>query len=188
MYRKRSPREFEKTMLPHIDAAYRLAMWLLGHSPDAEDAVQDSFVRAFRAFDGWKGVNAKGWLLKIVRNTCMTQLGKRSRNANVIHLDTVSGDHDGIGFSDACVDKMPLAEDVLIAADRQARLWAAVNSLPTDSIIVLILREFEDQSYKQISEIVGIPIGTVMSRLSRARQQLRARFLAQGKEGKNHEM
>lgn len=188
MQRTRTRQEFEATMLPHIDAAYRLAMWMLRHSPDAEDAVQDSFIRAFRAFDSWRGENAKGWLLKIVRNTCLSQLGKRSRHTNVIHLDTVMGDQTIDANTPALRDKGLLPEDALIAADNHSKLRKAVKMLPPNNYEVLMLREFEDQTYKQISEIIGIPIGTVMSRLSRARQQLRILLLESGNEENNHEV
>jgi len=173
MAKKRTRKEFESVMLPHLASAYRLAFWLLRHDFDAEDAVQDAYLKAFRAFDSWHGENASGWLLKIVRNTCITRLGKRSAHTNIVHLDTVTG---AIGNNIPTIvmkDETPLPDEVLIATNEQTSTRLALRQLPSDYYEVMILREFEDLSYKQISEIVDVPIGTVMSRLSRARRRLR---------------
>ncbi len=185
---KKKHLEFERVMLPHLGAAYNLALWLLRHPSDAEDAVQDAFIRAYRAIENWSGENASGWILKIVRNTCMTKLKKTSRHANVIHLDSVIDDLERRQETVVLADGEPLADERLIAAAEEKAVREAVRQLPADYREVIVLREFEDLSYRQIALVIGAPVGTVMSRLSRARQQLRLKLSAANNEGHKNEM
>ncbi len=154
---------FEETVLPHLDAAYNLARWLTRNERDAEDVVQEAFLRALRHFRTFKGGDARPWLLAIVRNTFYTWR-KRNRLPE-----------EEIPFED---DKQPVAEDgsnpeklLLRETDRQL-LRNAMQLLPREFLEVLVLREFEELSYKQIAEVIHVPTGTVMSRLARARKRL----------------
>ena len=153
-------RRFEAQALPHLDAAYNLARWLSRSPADADDIVQDAMLRAFRAFDGFRGGDAKPWLLTIVRN-CWLSAGSASRRRGHTELDE--------GIADAGPDP----EESAIQAGHQRRLNDMIARLPDDFREVLILREVEDMSYREIAEITGTPIGTVMSRLARARALLR---------------
>jgi len=178
MARQRTHSEFKQKMLPHLASAYSLALWLMRNPHDAEDVVQDAYLAALRAFDKWSGENAAGWLLKIVRNTCYTRLKKRSRQANVIFIDTVSGELErrGTNSGSTVQSEFPSPESCLIVADERQAIRAAVEALPAELREVIVFREFEGFSYKQISQIIDVPIGTVMSRLSRARCKLRHRL------------
>ena len=155
---------FEATVLTHLDAAYNLAHWLTRDPNDAQDVVQESCLRAFRAFDSCRSADARCWLLSIVRNTSYTWLKKnRARGPAFIADDQMTEIPD-----DAISD--PSAE-LLRRADRQL-LHEAMGQLPVEYREVIVLRELEGLSYQQISEMAQIPIGTVMSRLARARQRL----------------
>jgi RNA polymerase sigma-70 factor (ECF subfamily) len=152
---------FEELVLPHLDAAYNLARWLTRNDHDAEDVVQEAFLRAYRYFDGLRGGETRPWLLAIVRNTCFTWL-KRNRPTEI-------ASDDGTAI-DMAVD--PAAVDPEQASLRNAESKAladAIAALPLAYREVLILRELEELSYKEIARIAEIPIGTVMSRLARAR-------------------
>ena len=163
-------RRFEQSVLPHFNAAYNLARWLTRNDQDAHDVVQDAVLRAYRFFDGLRG-EPKPWLLAIVRNSCFTWL-KANRP------------EDTVGFNDAIAELLPADDDgpeVQAARNGDRRtLNAAIATLPAQFREVLILRELEDLSYKDIARIAGVPIGTVMSRLARARrllaESLRATF------------
>jgi RNA polymerase sigma-70 factor, ECF subfamily len=163
-------RRFEAQALPHLDAAYSLARWLSRSPADADDIVQDAMLRAFRAFDGFRGGDAKPWLLTIVRN-CWLSAGAGARRRGHTELD------------DAMADAGPDPEETAIQAGHQRRLDAMIARLPDDFREVLILREIEDMSYREIAAITGAPIGTVMSRLARARTQLREFAQESVKEG-----
>jgi RNA polymerase sigma-70 factor, ECF subfamily len=164
-------RRFEAQALPHLDAAYNLARWLSRSPADADDIVQDAMLRAFRAFDGFRGGDAKAWLLTIVRN-CWLSAGAASRRRGHTGLD------EGLPAQDAD------PEETAIQAGHQRRLDAMIARLPADFREVLILRELEDMSYREIAEITGSPIGTVMSRLARARTLLREFAQESAKEGR----
>jgi RNA polymerase sigma-70 factor (ECF subfamily) len=153
-------RRFEAQALPHMDAAYNLARWLSRSPADADDIVQDAMLRAFRAFDGFRGGDAKAWLLAIVRN-CWLSAGAAKRRRGQTLLE------DGIA------DAGPDPEAAAIQSGDRRRLDAMIARLPADFREVLILREMEDMSYREIAEITGAPVGTVMSRLARARTLLR---------------
>jgi len=153
-------RRFEAQALPHLDAAYNLARWLSRSPADADDIVQDAMLRAFRAFDGFRGGDAKAWILTIVRN-CWRSAGTASKRRGHTSLEdeTLIADDD--------------PEGTAIQAGTRRRLDSLVAGLPEEFREVLILREMEDLSYREIADITGAPIGTVMSRLARARALLR---------------
>ena len=154
---------FEETMMPHLDAAYNLARWLTRNEHDAQDVVQDAFLRAFKYFGGFHGGNSRSWLLSIVRNTAYTWLQKNRKQ----ELATVPDEemHD--------IEDTSSNPEVLLLnnSDRQ-EIRRAVEQLPVEFREVMILRELEGMSYKEIAEMADVPIGTVMSRLARARKQL----------------
>jgi RNA polymerase sigma-70 factor (ECF subfamily) len=154
-------REFERIAMPHLDAAYNLARWLMRHDQDAEDAVQDAMLRAFRFFRG--ADTGRAWLLQIVRNTCYTLM---ARKGNVMPSTTPSEMFDQM----AAVQPSPDAPLELLE-DREL-LDRALNGLPVEFREAIVLRELQGLSYKEISQVAQIPVGTVMSRLARAREQL----------------
>ena len=162
-------RNFEQAVLPHLDAAYNLARWLLRNDHDAEDVVQEAIIRALRFFDGFSGTNPRGWLLTVVRNGAYTFLRQnRTRELNTefdeeLHEDPASP----CGSSET-------PEIQLLRSAQQRLLNDAVEGLPVEFREVFLLREKEGFSYKEIAEMARIPIGTVMSRLSRARRALQA--------------
>ena len=161
--------EFERRLLPHMDAAYNLARWLTRNEHDAEDVVQDAFVRALRYFDRLKGTDARPWLLGIVRNTCFTWLEK-NRPADLVvveDMDTLASDGDATRAAAGNPEVI-----VLQSANRKL-VNQALEELPVGYREVIVMREIEDMSYKDIASVAGIPIGTVMSRLSRGREMLK---------------
>ncbi|MGK9168382.1 sigma-70 family RNA polymerase sigma factor [Inquilinus limosus] len=172
-----APRDFQRLSLPHMDAAYNLAYWLLRDRDDAQDVVQDAYLRAFRAYDGLAGDDIKPWLLTIVRNVAYRWLSARKRTANVISLDGVlprRDDEDDRGLDVASED--PSAEEMLLSRAEQTLVRGALAELPPIFREVIVLREFEGMTYQQIASVTDVPIGTVMSRLARARDQLRDRL------------
>lgn len=160
---------FERAVLPYLDAAYNLARWLTRDDQDAQDVVQEAMLRAFRYFDSLKDVDARAWLLAIVRNTGYTWLEK-NRPAEVQPFDdAVAADVEASGWS--APESNP---EVIVLASAERRLVAqALEELPVAYREVLVLRELEDLSYKDVASIAGVPIGTVMSRLARGRELLR---------------
>jgi RNA polymerase sigma-70 factor (ECF subfamily) len=154
---------FEQAVLPYLDAAYNLARWLTRDDHDAEDVVQEAFLRAFKFFDGRGDRDRRAWLLAIVRNTCYTWLKQnRPREASVSfdeHLHGAAGEWS---------DPLRLLEQRTAGE----RVRAALEELPVEYREVLVLRELEGMSYKEVAKVAGLPLGTVMSRLSRARQRL----------------
>ena len=162
-------RRFETQALPHLDAAYNLARWLARPPLDADDIVQDAMLRAFRAFDSFRGDNVKPWLLSIVRN-CFLTAADRTRTNRAVPLPS-----EGDVGSDvpALIVDAPDPEAAAIRAEESRRLADVVAKLPQEFLEVLVLREMEDLSYREIAQITGAPIGTVMSRLARARGMLK---------------
>jgi len=155
--RENDSQRFERIVLPHLNPAYNLARWLMHQDQDAEDAVQEAYLRAWKFFDRFQGEDARAWLLKIVRNTCYTRLKtKQTRHESApfdeeIHSDT----------------NQPKAGDpILENRSRKALLNQALEKLPVDLREVIVLHELEGFSYKEIAELCDIPIGTVMSRLA----------------------
>src|SRR5437773_3130176 len=155
---------FEETMLPHMDAAHNLAKWLLRNEEDAQDVVQEAYLRAFKSFSGFHGSNGRAWLLTIVRNTAYTLLKK---NRAVDLTTTFHEEIHAIGHESAS----PAA--ILEHAEDAELITKALDELPAEFREVLTLRHQEGLSYKEIGEIVKIPTGTVMSRLARARAKLK---------------
>jgi RNA polymerase sigma factor (sigma-70 family) len=152
---------FEQLVLPHLDAAYNLARWLLKNRADAEDVAQEAMLRALRFFRGFQGGDPRAWLLQIVRNTSYTWLDKHRPAELSVEFD-----------EEMHVASIPSPEALAIAGDNRDRLTRALEQLPPRFREILVLRELEECSYKEIAEITSIPIGTVMSTLSRARQRL----------------
>jgi RNA polymerase sigma-70 factor (ECF subfamily) len=165
--------DFETVALPHLDAAYTLARYLTRNDHDAEDVVQDAYLRALKYFDGFRGEDegsARAWLLAIVRNTAYTWR-RRHHSGDALatefneelHSDAVAGEHP---------------EAVLLKRSAGESLTRALDRLPPEFREVIVLRELQGLSYKEISDVAGVPVGTVMSRLSRARERLREAFCA----------
>ena len=160
-------RRFEALALPHLDAAYNLARWLTGKDEDAQDVVQEAMLRALRYFAGFRGDNARPWLLQIVRHTCFAWL-KQNRPAEVVALD--EGDDGAAALLDTAAEEPWAALD---RGDQRTHVNRALAQLPFPFREVLVLRELEDLSYREIAAIADVPVGTVMSRLSRARRMMR---------------
>lgn len=163
-------------------AAYTLAYWLVQSRADAEDIVQDAYIRAYRAFDKFEGDALKPWLLAIVRNRALTWLNQRKRASNVVSFDdafhTEEGDEPGIARLPS--DELTPEQHMLADGERAAVLQALAE-LPPLFREVIVLREIEELSYQQIAVVAEVPIGTVMSRLARARTKLRDIIMAQNK-------
>jgi RNA polymerase sigma-70 factor, ECF subfamily len=173
-----SLRAFEATVLPHLDAAYNLARWLTRSPHDAEDVVQEACLRALRYYRGFHGDNARTWLLTIVRNTCFTWL-RNNRDRQEVPLfddDRADDPEDGGAASGGSAGDDP--ETIVIQSADRALLNRLIGELPLPFREVLVLRELEDLSYKEIAEVAAVPIGTVMSRLSRARRLLQRAYAA----------
>jgi RNA polymerase sigma-70 factor (ECF subfamily) len=163
-------RRFGELALPHLDSAYNLARWLLRDDRDAEDVVQEAFLRAFKAFGGLRGDNARPWLLAIVRNCCYTWLAQHRRaEIEVSYDDEVHGGEDQIDGARALTDN---PEAILSRSDDVRLVDEALQRLPVGYREVVVLRDIEDLSYKEIAEVAGLPIGTVMSRIARGRNLL----------------
>jgi RNA polymerase sigma factor (sigma-70 family) len=160
---KDSSQRFEWLLMPHLGAAYNLARWLTRSEHDADDVVQDAYLRAFRGFSGYRGGDARTWLLRIVRNTSYTWLRQRRG-------ETVSEGADELAElpDDDAVDP----EAQLIGQADAARVRTALDTLPVELREAVVLRELEGLSYKEIAEVADVPLGTVMSRLSRGRKHL----------------
>ncbi|MGC3962812.1 MAG: sigma-70 family RNA polymerase sigma factor [Rhodocyclaceae bacterium] len=172
-------RRFEALVLPHMHSAYDFARWLTHNDQDARDIVQDAFLRAFRFFDGFHGSDARPWLLSIVRNTFYTWYEQnRMYCARAEVFDEVI---HGQSLDATAVSNDP--EALLIRRERNAQVAGAVRQLRIEYREVIVLRELEDLAYREIANIVGVPIGTVMSRLARARQQLAALLVETDREG-----
>lgn len=159
---------FAREVLPHLDAAYNLARWLLRNPTDAEDVAQEACLRAFRYFDEFRGGDAKPWLLAIVRNTSFTWLARRKRdNAAEPFDEAVHGADASVAVDFARSPATP-EEELLRAAERET-VHRSLAGLPLEFREVVVLRELEGLSYREIAAVVDIPLGTVMSRLARGR-------------------
>jgi len=159
---------FEALVLPHLDAAYGFARWLCRSGPEAEDIVQEAFLRAYRGFEGLRGTQVKAWLLAIVRNCHATAARQRQRHAAV----PLPAEDEAAGDCALAVEADP--ESVSAAADERRTLERLIAALAPEHREVLLLRELEELSYRDIAAVTGVPIGTVMSRLARARAALRS--------------
>ena len=153
---------FEECVLPHVDAAFNLARWLLRDKSNAEDATQEALLRGFRSFDGFRAGDARAWLLQIVRNCCYTWLKGNRPHEDLSEIE-----------EDAMPSDEPSPEALAISAHDRVRIVGALEALPVHFREIFVLRELEGCSYKEIAAITAHPIGTVMSALARARRQLR---------------
>ena len=187
--RRRTPlndriRRFEAAALPHLPAAYNLARWLLRDDREAEDAVQEAYLRAFRFHDALRGENARPWLLGIVRNACYDCMRQHRHLADQVEFDELRDSHvDGPGMAQQAEhggDPAAIWEQ----RTRGRRVNAAIEALAPAFREVIVLRELEEMSYEDIARVAGIPIGTVMSRLSRARALLRDALRTEAPEAK----
>jgi RNA polymerase sigma-70 factor (ECF subfamily) len=147
--------------LPHLDSAHNLAMWITRNEQDARDIVQESYLRAFRFFDTFRGGDGKAWLLEIVRNTSRTWLRREGRSAGAETFDESSH-----------VAGHPSPEEVVSGQERIGLLRRCIDMLPIEFREVLVMRELEEMSYREIGQATGLAAGTIMSRLSRARKRL----------------
>lgn len=154
---------FEEAVMPHIDAAYNLARWLTRNDADAQDMVQEAYLRALRFFSGFRGTDARAWLLTIVRNTCYTWL-RRNRSPEL------SCDFDEVVLARESEEPDPETQQLMKAQAQVVN--EAIEKLPIEFREVVVLRELEELSYKEIAVVLEVPIGTVMSRLARARKRL----------------
>jgi RNA polymerase sigma factor (sigma-70 family) len=166
-------RRFAAEILPHLDAAYNLARWLARNDADAQDVVQDAYLRAFRFFGGFEGRNARAWLLSIVRNAFYSSLAAREQHESLPEDGDVAAE-----IAELAGPESP--ETLLIRGDERRLVNEAIAALPPEFREALVLRELEELSYREIAEVTGVPIGTVMSRLSRARALLRRALRAHG--------
>jgi RNA polymerase sigma factor (sigma-70 family) len=153
---------FEEVILPHLNAAYNLARWLTRNEQDAQDVVQEAYLRAFRFFDGYRGGDGKSWLLAVVRNTCFTWRRHERRSTNE--------PFDEMTHSSKM--QAQTQEETMIQSSQMSVLRNCIEMLPSGFREVLVMRELEEMSYKEISDVACLPVGTVMSRLSRARKRL----------------
>ena len=174
------PGNFEDTLLPHLAAAYNLAHWLVRNHHDAEDLVQEAYLRALKSFDGFRGGDGgRAWLLTIVRNTCYSWL-KRDQTtepAESFDEELHSSQHD----SDT-------PEALLLEHADAQLLREALEELPLEFREAIILRELEGMSYKEIADVAGVPVGTVMSRLARGRERLQRRLVSSKRKGIQDEL
>jgi RNA polymerase sigma-70 factor, ECF subfamily len=156
-------RDFEYVVVPHLDAAFNYARWLTKNDADAEDVVQDATIRALRFFSSLRNDDARAWLLAIVRNTWYGRLARQGHS-----------ERNGVyeAMTDYRRDEGLSPEALVLQQQTVEQVQRAVESLPVDFREVIALRELEGLSYKEIAAIVGVPIGTVMSRISRARERL----------------
>jgi len=173
----RSGARFEQIVMPHMDAAYNLARWLVRNPQDAQDIVQESYLRAYKFFPGFQGGDARAWLLKIVRNTSYSFFEKNRPASQTEEFDEKV--HTG---NAAPVD----AEATMMRMAENRMLRAALEELPVNFREILILRELEGLSYKEIAEAVNVPIGTVMSSLARGRERLREALLRAREKESTH--
>lgn len=176
----RKANAFQDATLPHLRSAFVLARWLTRDEHDAEDLVQEAYLRAYRYFESFDGRSPRAWLLSIVRNVFYTAQRRRLQQAPTISLDDeILGGDDGEAWIAAASELS--AEAALTRREQQGLVHQALGALPAEFREVLVLREFEDLSYREIALVLGIPMGTVMSRLSRARTMLARTILLEGK-------
>jgi RNA polymerase sigma factor (sigma-70 family) len=171
---------FEAQVMPHLDAAYRFARWLSRSPGEADDLVQEAFLRAFRGFDALRGSDARAWLLAIVRNCHATAFRQEQRRAQVPLPDS-----DDVQLESAASAAVADPQSVSIERDEQRCLERLIAGLSGEHREVLLLREMEEMSYREIAAVTQLPIGTVMSRLARARAALKLQWL-QESAGESH--
>lgn len=165
---------FDEVFLPYLPEAYRLAQWLAGNASDAEDIVQEAAIRAFRGIKGFGAVNARAWSLTIVRNTAMSWLTK-NRPKTVTYIDDLNAaEQEELEYEGLHGTKIETPEEAALLKADAEEIQKALAQLPTQFREVIVLREINQMNYRDIAEITNVPIGTVMSRLSRGRQLLMA--------------
>jgi RNA polymerase sigma-70 factor (ECF subfamily) len=164
---------FTESVLPYLDSAHNLARYLLRDPHEAEEAVQEAFLRAIRHFDGFRGTDGRAWLLSIVRNTCFTQLRRRRSGGERVEFD----EELHSPYEEGSEPEAILANTLAVGSVREG-----LNQLAVEFREVIVLRELEGLSYKEIAHVAGVPMGTVMSRLARARKQLLLALGAGAKE------
>jgi RNA polymerase sigma factor (sigma-70 family) len=169
--REDSKTRFANVVMPHLDDAYGLARWVTGSRADAEDVVQEACLRAFRGIAGFSGGNGRAWVLAIVRNAAYDWM-RKNRSPTVVHVDDLEAIERMQAPEDAASTTGESPEAALIARADEARLEAAIAGLPTVFRETLVLRDVQGLDYREIAAITGVPIGTVMSRLARARGRL----------------
>ena len=175
MIDRRKVREFERIILPHLDSAYNLARWLARDDRDAEDIVQEACLKALQAFDSLRSQDGRPWFLTIVRNVGYTWLSNhRLRESNAVEFEDDTHSIELVGMDPASITEKEFDK---------LTLKTALEKLPSELREVIVLRELESLSYKEIAHIMNIPIGTVMSRLARGRVSLQKQLLAIGKGG-----
>jgi RNA polymerase sigma factor (sigma-70 family) len=170
---------FEAQVLPHLDAAYRYARWLARSANDADDVVQEATLRAYRSFEDLRGADGKAWFLTIVRN-CHLTAAKQRQSRNLVPLPEENEEQ-----GNELVATTPDPQTLAIHRDEQRMLQRLMAALPEEQREVLVLREIEDMGYREIAAVTRLPIGTVMSRLARARAALRTRWLQEA-QGEPH--
>jgi RNA polymerase sigma-70 factor (ECF subfamily) len=168
-------------IVPHLDGAYNLACYLTRDPVLSEDVVQDAFVRAFRAFDQFRGASPRAWLFAIVRNCCRTAQSTQKGLLSLVVHDSGLGDETG-AMSMEQADPSPTPEEEVIHRTEIDRLTAAIEAMPDPFREAIVLRDIEDLSYAEIAEVTGVPVGTVMSRLSRGRAMLAKELLPPARE------
>ena len=164
--------DFDEIFLPYLPEAYRLAQWLSGNASDAEDIVQEAAIRAFRGIKGFGAVNARAWSLTIVRNTALSWLSKNKPRTVTYINDLNPAEQQELEYEGLHGARVETPEEVALFNADAAALQKALAQLPTQFREVIVLREINQMNYRDIAEITNVPIGTVMSRLSRARQLL----------------
>jgi len=184
MLTRKDRQRFERLTLPHMQAAYNLALWLVRQPAEAEDVVQTAYLRAFEAFDNFAGQSAAPWLMTIVRNTAYTLLNKNKRNSNLVSFDDIV--HQQAAHNKSGFDLTP--EENWTKNANKTHVNNCLERLKLDYREALFLRDIEGYSYKEIADIIQVPKGTVMSRLSRAREQLQKMLQVQQTQDKPHEL
>ena len=175
---------FRQLIVPHLDGAYNLACFLTRDPALSEDIVQDAFVRAFRAFDQFRGASPRAWLFAIVRNCCWSAQSKQKGILSLVVHDSSISAEAGEMLAEP-VDLSPTPEEEVIRKSEINRLTAAIEAMPEPFREAVVLRDIEELSYAEIAEVTGVPVGTVMSRLSRGRSILAKELLPPAKEGLN---
>jgi RNA polymerase sigma factor (sigma-70 family) len=163
---------FDEVFLPHMAEAYRLAQWLTGNAYDAEDVVQDAALRAFRGIKSFGAVNARAWSLTIVRNTAYSWLAKNKSKAVVFTDDLSPAEQQEVEHEGLYGTRVETPEEIALSKADAEDVQQALEKLPAHFREVIVLREINQLNYRDIAEITNVPIGTVMSRLSRGRQLL----------------
>jgi RNA polymerase sigma-70 factor (ECF subfamily) len=171
-------RRFQDAAIPHLKDAYLLAHFLMRNEADANDAVQECYLRALRNFDSWRGPQIKPWLLTILRNVCYSEIARRHRREEAVDPSESEGADEQLMWQ----EPQPTPEFEMMARQKDAAIRKLIELLPAQLREAIVLREFNDMSYQEIAEVAGVPIGTVMSRLARARAALLAAWKARGGE------